>query len=596
MDSPAPLKPDLQRQIASEQVHLLFRHTKQAQATNLMVASVCLFFLWDILDHGVLLAWWSTILVLVTARWVMSFYYRRFPDAPVPWPGLMTGTAICSGLAWGTIGCLCFIPAAPIPLLVMTAVLGGMAAGTVASHSSWLPAAYGYIIPALLPLTLRYLYEPGQWRALGFLVLIYLINVLVFSRDLSRTLTNSIQLRLENQGLVEQLQAEMRVAETAKVQAENANQAKSKFLAAASHDLRQPLHAIGLFLESLRHEPDPVRAAQIFSYLDGAYQSLEGLLNELLDISKLEAGLFKPQLQAFPLQQLFDSLDREMWPLAEEKGLVLRFAPTWRTVRSDPNMLARVLRNIITNAINYTAQGGVLVGCRHQQGRVAVAVYDTGPGIPAEYHEAIFREFYQLDNPERDRRKGLGLGLSIVDGLCRVLDHPVGLKSRMGAGTVFSVSVPTVDFVIPATTGAEPWPTLDFKGLAVLVVDDEPLIREGMVQVLRRWGCQGLAAESVDEALAAMATQSFIPDIIFADYRLRGEQTGSEAIRAIRQAIGRDIPAAILTGDTSPERLREADAGGLVLLHKPVHVGRLQATLAQLGKRVTPPAAAGGQR
>jgi CheY-like chemotaxis protein len=242
-------------------------------------------------------------------------------------------------------------------------------------------------------------------------------------------------------------------------------------------------------------------------------------------------------------------------------------------------MLGRILRNIINNAIRYTDTGAVLVGCRRKGATVAITISDTGPGIATEHHLAIFREFYQLGNPERDRRKGLGLGLAIVDGLCRVLDHPLELKSRIGHGSTFAVHVPiaaadpTCDEIVKTET------PVPLENYGVLIIDDEPAICRAMNEVLRSWGCRVVTAESGQDALAQLSTSGFVPDVIIADYRLREGHTGANVIAEIRQSLGKSIPAAILTGDTAPERLREASAGGFVLLHKPIQPSRLRAAL-----------------
>jgi CheY-like chemotaxis protein len=337
---------------------------------------------------------------------------------------------------------------------------------------------------------------------------------------------------------------------------------------------------MNLFIEALRNEKDHARAERVLAHLGASSQALEDLLNELLDISRLEAGLFKPQPRVVSLQALFDAMKQELQPLAEEKGIELGFVATRLNITSDPNMLGRILRNIIVNAIRYTEQGAVLVGCRRKGGRIAIAICDTGPGIEPEYHQAIFREFYQLGNPERDRRKGLGLGLAIVDGLCRILDHPLELSSSVGRGTTFMVHVPIASGAVPSIGDMEAEASVGLNGYAVLVVDDEPAIRQAMTEVLGSWGCHVLTAESAQDALSKLAAAAFSPDAIIADYRLCEEHTGTEAIAEIRRVLGRSVPAAILTGDTAPERLREASASGFLLLHKPVQPARLRSVLS----------------
>lgn len=583
---------DFQAQIHHEQIALLFRYTPLAQATNLLVASVLVWFLWGVISLGILLVWWAAIAFIVLFRFGLTFgYRRRAAGSRIAWHTLMTGGAVLSGVAWGAAGVLFFVPDSAATLIFLTIILAGMSAGSIASHSSWPPAQFSYVILTMTPIALRYLLEGGDLWVLGLMCLVYLANVLAFARQHSRMLIESIRLRLEKQKLVHQLREEMSAAEAARVRAEEANLAKSKFLAAASHDLRQPLQAMNLFIEALRNEKDPVRAEAVRVDLGVSAQALEGLLNELLDISRLEAGLFSPQIRIVSLQSVFDALRREMQPLAEEKGIELNFVATHLNLASDPNMLGRILRNIVSNAIRYTERGAVLVGCRRKGDRVAIAICDTGPGIEAEFHQAIFREFYQLGNPERDRHKGLGLGLAIVDGLCRILNHPLELKSRMGHGSTFSVQVPVAAGEVPRPDDMEEMASAGLRGFAVLVVDDELAIRQALVEVLSGWGCQVFAAENAQDALSLLATAVFSPDAIIADYRLREGRTGTEAIAEIRRALGRAVPAAILTGDTAPARLREASASGFLLLHKPVQPSRLRSVLSSWRSELSAPAA-----
>ena len=582
-----------QAQIHDEQIELLFRHTPLAQATNLLVATVLVWFLWGVIPHGILVAWWATNAVIVFFRFGLTIAYRRrAARSRIAWHTLMTAGAVLSGVAWGAAGVLFFAPDSAATLIFLTIILAGMSAGSIASLSSWPPAQYAYAVLTMTPIALRYLLEGGDLWILGLMCLFYLANVLVFARQLSRALIDSMRLRLEKQALVRQLREEMSAADAARVRAEEANLAKSKFLAAASHDLRQPLQAMNFFIEALRNEKDPPRAEMVRVQLGASAQALAGLLNELLDISRLEAGLFNPQIRIVSLQAVFDALKRELQPLAEEKRIELGFVATRLNIASDPNMLGRILRNIIINAIRYTEQGAVLVGCRRKGGRVAIAICDTGPGIEPEFHQAIFREFYQLGNPERDRRKGLGLGLAIVDGLCRILDHPLELKSRVGHGSTFLVHVPIATGEVPHLEGMEEVVSASLYGFAVLVVDDEPAIRQAMTEVLGGWGCQVMAADSAQDALARLTMAAFSPDAIIADYRLREGRSGTEAIAEIRRALGRSVPAAILTGDTAPARLREASASGFLLLHKPVQPARLRSVLSSWRSELSVPAAA----
>ncbi len=369
------------------------------------------------------------------------------------------------------------------------------------------------------------------------------------------------------------------VAELALQEAEEANRAKTMFLASASHDLRQPLHAMGLFLSTLARTPLSDRQRQLLAQARAASGATGDMLATLLDFSKVDAGVIKPQMQPFALQPLFHKLEAEMAPLAEAKGLAFRLRDTTLVLQADPALVELVLRNLLLNAIRYTERGAVLMACRRRGERAVIEVWDTGIGIPPDQHQFIFREFHQLGNPERDRRKGLGLGLAIVDGLARAMSVDVSLASRLGRGSVFRLSLPI---------SLQPWQETelpvheepDLGGLKVLLVDDDETVRAAMADLLASWGCWCELAASAEEAVALLG--HFEPDVMLSDYRLRSHRTGLEAVAAVRQKLGWELPAAIITGDTAPERLREAAGISLPLLHKPVPSDRLQGMLAEL--------------
>ena len=564
----------LRQRVEVERIDMLYHHTRTTLATNVLLASALVAVLWPLFAHALLLGWWAAIVALVLVRLLLVRGYRhRAPDQVRRWARYLTGATLLSGLAWGLSGVLFFAPQSVLGLSFVAIVLAGIAAGSVPAYASWPPAQYS-AIPTALPIAGRFLVEGGEWAVMGLICVLYLYNVQSSARQLANVIEESIRLRLEKQALAQRLGDEKQVVEAA-------HQAKTQFLAAASHDLRQPLQAVHLLIEVLRRTRDPAQAAALIERLGEAAGALDEVLDELLDMSRLQAGLMTPHKTAFPLNDLLSRLDGEMRLLADQKGLELCFVPTRAWVHSDPHMLLRMLRNLVSNALHHTAQGRVLVGCRQRGGEIGILVCDTGPGIAPEHHSAIFREFYQLDNPERDRRKGLGLGLAIVDGLCSLLGHQVLLRSALGRGTCFELRVPQAPPTAPPEPAHSPGDAA-LAGCVVLVIDDDPSLRETLGDVLHHWGCTAVAAEDVQDALATLASRQLVPDLIVADYRLRHQVTGIEAIAAVRQALGRQVPAAILTGDTAPQRLKEAASAGHLLLHKPVPPASLHAALAAL--------------
>ncbi|ALJ37367.1 PAS domain S-box protein [Azospirillum brasilense] len=366
-----------------------------------------------------------------------------------------------------------------------------------------------------------------------------------------------------------------------KAEADRANVAKSKFLAAASHDLRQPVQAMMLFQSALAARLDGHPAGPLLDSMGQAMDGLRMLLDSLLDVSKLDAGLIVPQLQDLPIGPIIEQLGTEYHPQAEAKGLRLRVVPCALTVRSDPALLMRILRNLVENALRYTEQGGLLIGCRRRGDRLRIEVMDSGIGIPSDKHGEIFEEFFQVSNQERDRSKGLGLGLAVVRRLARLLGHKVHLRSRLGAGSAFCVDVP---LIARHATRSEPvearLATSDGRGM-ILVIDDEPLIRLGLQAMLEGWGYRVLTAGSIEDAVQHVESGEW-PSAILADYRLRDGKTGLDAIRAVCERLRTPVPATIITGDTAPERLAEARAGGHTLLHKPIAAHELRNAVVEM--------------
>jgi signal transduction histidine kinase/CheY-like chemotaxis protein len=367
-------------------------------------------------------------------------------------------------------------------------------------------------------------------------------------------------------------------------QLEIANLAKSRFIAAASHDLRQPLHALGLWVAQLRNPLARRERTRLIERIAGAVGEMNELFNGLLDVSKLDSGILAAELSDFPIADLLAKIERTFAQAARDKGLSLRVVPTRAWVRSDRILLERIMLNLVSNAIRYTASGGVLVGGRRRGEKLRIEVWDTGPGIAESQQQYIFDEFYQIPDPDRDRRGGLGLGLALVDRFRRLLDHPIALTSRLGRGSCFSIEVPLCP---PGPRRDAPAGSSDAAPERVgedivLVVDDDPMVLEAMRGLLEGWGCRTITGAS-HEAILARVADGPQPDLIIADFHLSGGRTGIETIEHVRAAFGTPIPAFLVSGDTSPERLQQARAQGYTLLHKPVSPMTLRSLVIKLG-------------
>jgi signal transduction histidine kinase len=367
----------------------------------------------------------------------------------------------------------------------------------------------------------------------------------------------------------------------AKGEAEEANISKTRFLAAASHDILQPLNAARLYVTSLVERQRSGEDARLVSNVDASLEAVEEILGALLDISRLDSGAMKPELSNFRMDELMRQLEVEFAPLARAKGLELEFVESTRSVRSDRRLLRRLLQNLISNAIKYTLEGCVLVGCRLGNGRLRIDIYDTGLGIPQSKKRTIFREFHRLDQGAKVAR-GLGLGLSIVERIARVLDHKIDLQSKTGHGSRFSVNVPLAPALPSGARAKEPRraDVGQLANLMVLCIDNEPKILDGMATLLGGWGCQVLKAPDLKSALATLGESKAAPSGFLVDYHL-DSGNGIEAIAALRWRFGSDLPAILITADRSPLVRDEARTREIQVLNKPLKPAALRALLAQ---------------
>ncbi|ESR26427.1 PAS domain-containing hybrid sensor histidine kinase/response regulator [Lutibaculum baratangense] len=382
----------------------------------------------------------------------------------------------------------------------------------------------------------------------------------------------------------EELMRLNRELEVARAAAEAANLGKTRFLAAASHDILQPLNAARLYASSLTERTLAKDERSLAQNVDASLDAVEEILSAILDISRLDTGALRPELTSFDLGELLQQLKIEFEPLARERGLELRVVGTSLAVRSDRRLLRRLLRNLISNALKYTERGTVLVGCRRAGDTVRVEIHDTGSGIPLDKQAIIFDEFQRLEDGAR-RARGLGLGLSIVERIGRVLDHPVGLRSTPGQGSVFHVEISRAAALAeaPAVSGAAPAPAGPLGSLTALCIDNEKRILDGMATLLAGWGSQAVCATSAEGALAAMEGKA-APDVVLADYHL-DDGTGLQAIARLRGLFGQELPAVLVTADRSEELRAAAQKENVAILFKPLKAAALRSLLAQHVRR-----------
>jgi signal transduction histidine kinase/CheY-like chemotaxis protein len=460
---------------------------------------------------------------------------------------------------------------------IHSALLLGMCAGCVAVNVGYIGIVAGFLAPIITALTAFWLAQAGStgnWEAGAVAMLTFFFaGTLVFlARDTWRTFERSVAIRLENAELARRL-------ESALQRAEAASRSKTRFLASASHDLRQPLHSLSLNAAALAFRPLDERGREIVRDMGEALEDLSYELDSLLDISKLDAGVVPVQPAMFEFTACLARICQSFDAIA--KARALHFRTQWPDevwVSTDRKLLEGIVRNLLDNAFKYTTFGTVRVDARVENGRCVVAISDTGIGIAPAEQERVFEEFYQVGNPERDRRKGLGLGLPIVRRHSELLGLPIRMSSAPGQGTTFTLDLA----VVPPPPRAEPVKSgliPAFQDRQFLVIDDEAGSREAMQSYLLALGCQVSVAATINEATALAQVQE--PDLVIADFRLRGSETGLQAIEALRKTRP-TLAALLITGETAPERLTEMNAARIPVLHKPVPPAVLIDNIANL--------------
>lgn len=566
----------LQARVRAEQVQLLYRQLPVSVGGTLTAVGVVIAVFWNVAGHATLVAWGACM--AANQLWRLVLYVRfRAQHGHLQHVGRWArywavGSGI-SGAIWGASSFLLWIPDSPLhqTLLIVTVFAAtAVAVPLIASHQ---PSFYVFVIPTLLPVIARNAWAGDPLHlVLAFIASCTMLGILSVGRNYNRLLTEALHNRFRNEALAARLHEQNVALEKARHVAEEANRSKTQFFAAASHDLRQPLHAMGLFATALAEKAHEPAVADMVASINTSVQALEGLFNELLDISKIDAGVVQPQLRRFALAPFMDRLRADFEPLAREKGLSLRMHASPCVVESDPVLLERIMRNLVSNALRYTDRGGVLVGCRRRGDAMRLEVWDTGIGIPEDMRERIFDEFVQVGNPARTGGRGMGLGLSIVRRLCALLGYRMEVASRRDHGSRFSFAVPAAAASeIEAPQDRPPQPADgNLAGRLVVVIDDDVSIVEGMKALLTGWGTQVIGSADGSDVLDAVYRAERLPDLIIADYRLGREKDGMDVIRELREALDPEIPAILVTGSTTPETLAIAAQNNIAMLLKPV--------------------------
>lgn len=550
--------------------------------TLYMTATAAPFTAWP-----VIVLWVAAQIVVQSLRAVLLHAFRRRAPADgelLRWARLYLGHQALVGLLWGASMVLFFHPGQPITLALVLCCLYSIAAGGVPAQAYYPPSLYT-LVGVLFGIVLCRLLATGSFGYImvGIASALYAVTMAGFCRVQSRAVAEGFRIRFENRALVDALTSQKAAADEARHKAELASLAKSQFLAAASHDLRQPLYALSLFSASLEELRLDDEGKTVVGNIQDSIAVMESLFDRLLDVSKLEAGVIRPRLAAVSVDALFDRLSQVFRPIALERGLDLRFRSNNEWVRSDSALLEQVLSNFVSNALRCTPRGGILVAARPRDDEILFEVWDTGTGISEEDRERIFDEFVQLGNPERDRRKGLGLGLSIARRAAALIDGRISLASRPGLGSRFGLAQPRGTALLASGDGAGSANAVAAipraPDLPVLLVDDDRDVRAALGDLLGRWGVHYEAFADADTALARIAGGGRF-GLTLADYRLSGDINGLDLIAAIVARHPTPHPPAVLiTGDFDAALLAAADAHGVPLLHKPLRPADLRVLL-----------------
>jgi len=573
----APVRRNMNERVLAAQIENLFRVLRPTQWAGFVAALLLGFILYEFfsLESWRFTLWTGLHLVATIIRsGINAVYWRVSPEKrlQIPWGPIFTACTFGFGLTWGVGSVAILAPDTNEAELLMLLDNCAYASGSITLLGNYLPAYFANIAPVCIPLVISSLQHRDPFH-LAFAVLgvgfMLVMGALAWASN--RNLRRSLRLDIEKLDLIESLQQQNELVE-------QASRAKSRFLAAASHDLRQPVHALGMFVGALREQHLNVQSERLLDQVSGSVDAMDSLFASLLDISKLDAGVVRPNLLNFRVGPIIERVCGDFAIEAERKGLALTDCPTGLSVRTDPVLLESLLRNLVSNAVRYTDRGRILVGCR-RGAMIRIDVIDTGRGIAAKNMERIFEEFYQVGNAERDRSQGLGLGLAIVKRVTALIDCELEIESEMHVGTRVTLHVPIANGEpAPDAPDALPWEDLSIQQ-TIFVIDDEASIREGMKCLLESWGHKVYAAESGQAILGIAGELPLRPDLLICDFRLRDGENGIEVMNRLRDEYNANIPGMLITGDTAPDRLAEALKSDYMIVHKPISSAKLRAAM-----------------
>lgn len=572
--------------VRAEAVRTLYLQARNSAGAAAIVTVYIVGTAWAFTSMSVILGWLAVQLTTQVLREALLRAWNRsvVADEDLPrWAHAYTAYMALAGLVWGATMFLFAHPAAPITVALTLCGLYGISSGSVPGNAYNPPGIHAFVGLIFTAVLARLLLVGGwDYAVLGFASAGFGAIMILFGRVQARTVAEGFRIRFENVALLEALHERTAEAEEARHRAEQANLSKSQFLAAASHDLRQPLYALSLFSASLDTLRLDAQARIVVQDIQRSIAALEGLFNGLLDISRLEAGAIQLRPGTVDIDALFDRLSQYFRPLAIDRGLDLRFRSNGEQIRSDGALLEQLLSNLVSNAIRCTHQGGVLIAARLRGSTLRLEIWDTGIGIAEPDLFRIFEEFVQLGNPERDRRKGLGLGLAIAQRSARLLGTEIAVHSRFGRGSRFAIAQPIAEKAAFPPAPLTPISMAAEIDLPVLIVDDDQDVRRAISGLLDRWGVRHDAVGSAEAALALIDCGHRY-SIALVDFRLPGGTTGLDlAVTIIARGIVPQPAFTLITADFDVALLAAAEAQNIPVIHKPLGAEKLRSLLGAI--------------
>ena len=568
--------------VLQEQLRISILDLKFAGLGVVTLFAIALYALWGHIPNFYIIVFLTLFVVEIAWKLPLwSRYNREYSAGTVDvheWTMVAWAATLYSGIVYGLSFLVVFLPMPPGNLLVVTIVAANVIFICVNVAVDMPSGASLQYIVMVLPVFVGLLITGDFWLKITALTIV-VSGLVVISRSnhVSRRLADLIIVKDENDRLFQHLATEKEEAEQYRAIAENAIVEKSKFIETASHDLRQPLHALGLFQVALRNKADSPEMVHIIDSMEKSTLALQQLFTGLLDVSRLDAGVIEPEIGPYSLESIFDPMFAEFYQIAKKKDIEFRITHNNLAVHTDPILLERVVRNLIVNAMAHTDQGHVWVNAEAIDDKhMELSISDTGTGISQNHLSTIFTEFYKVKDERADEGGGFGLGLAIVKRICQLLDTNIEVTSELGKGSMFKLTMTLANVPYSAIAPAIQIDSINIENRKVLVIDDDPNILEGMHSALSEWGCEISLARSSSQALDIVTSGLFVPDIVLCDYQLGDAMNGVETSKRLRQQLSTTVAFIIITGDSKPYRIQEITANGFELLQKPVSPAALK--------------------